>query len=346
MIRPANDHLVVVGVSFKTSELTSRSRFAFNADACRVAYTSAPVNLSFFILSTCNRTEIYGWTHEARELRNILQRQAGCSEDELNRVSFEATGQAAAKHLFRVATGLESQIVGDYDIISQIKSAFRCAKAAGRVNGLLEKAYNFALQTSKEVKNKTSFSDGTLSVPYAVVKKLATISGIQKVTVVGAGETGELVIQYLRAHLPLCQIRLVNRHEDRLHHLGARYDVLQFPITALTQSLTDSDALVVTTNAPGPLVFPEHVSQSSIRLIFDLSVPRNVATSIYLAPGLTVFDTDQISETIHGNMVTRLSEVPKVEKIVATSSDEFQHWLARREQFVNVPRSSQSDDIL
>ncbi len=346
MIRHANDQLAAVGVSFKTLELSSRSRFAFNADACRVAYASAPNDLSFFILSTCNRTELYGWTHDLQPLSDILRRQGLCNEEEFARMSFSATGKQAADRLFRVAAGLESQIVGDYDIISQIKTAFQCAKAAGRVNGLLEKTYNFALQTSKEVKNQTAFSDGTLSIPYAVVKKLASIPSIQAVTVVGAGDTGELVIRYLRSHLPNCQIRLVNRHEERLHQLGARYDVLQFPIAALAQSLVDSQAVVVTTNAPSPLLFPEHLSNSDARWVFDLSVPRNVAPSVYGAPGLHVLDTDKLSETIQENMTARLAEVPKVESIVASSLSQYQAWLDRRSHFSNVPRAPQSDETL
>ena len=202
-------NLVVAGVSFKTSELQSRSRFAFNAEACRYAYADAPSDLPFFILSTCNRTEVYAWTSFVEPVVEILRAQADCTSEELNKIVYINRGVEAVEHFFRVAAGLESQIVGDYEIISQIKTAFRGAKDHGKANGILEKMFNFALQASKEVKNSTSFSDGTMSVPYAVIKQMLGRNDIRTITVAGAGETGEIVVKYIRSYLPYCDIRLV-----------------------------------------------------------------------------------------------------------------------------------------
>src|ERR1044071_1397330 len=222
MIISSTENIVVAGVSFKTTELQSRSVFAFNGEACRDAYRSATNNLPFFILSTCNRTEIYAWTTDVDALIDVLRYQGQCTREQLDEILYVKKGSHAIDHFFRVAAGLESQIVGDYDIIAQIKTAFRGAKDARRTNGILEKMYNFALQASKEVKNETSFSDGTLSVPYAVVKQLMGRRDIGIITVAGAGETGELMIKYIRNYLPYCTIRLVNRDQEKLHALGSK----------------------------------------------------------------------------------------------------------------------------
>jgi glutamyl-tRNA reductase len=330
-------NLVVAGVSFKTSELRSRSRFAFNAEACRYAYSDSPSELSFFILSTCNRTEVYAWTDFVEPLLEILHAQAQCTSEELNKMVYVKRGSQAVEHFFRVAAGLESQIIGDYDIISQIKTAFRGAKEHRRANGMLEKLVNFALQASKEVKNSTSFSDGTMSVPYAVVKQMLGRDDVKTITVAGAGETGELVVKYIRSYLPYCNIRLVNRDEERLQSLASKYDVMQFPITALGQSLIDSDVLVVTTNAVAPIVDRAHLENTSVKFVFDLSVPRNVSPAVYKMNTINVFDVDRISESIQNNLNTRLSEIPKVERIVVDHSTAFDDWMRRRESFTVNP---------
>jgi glutamyl-tRNA reductase len=328
----ADQNLLVAGVSFKTTELLSRSRFAFNAEACRYAYIDSLQGLPFFILSTCNRTELYAWTDFVEPVMEILRVQAQCSAEELNKTIYVKKDIQAVDHFFRVAAGLESQIIGDYDIISQIKTAFKGAKEQRRTNGILEKLFNFALQASKEVKNSTSFSDGTMSVPYAVVKQLLGRDDIRTITVAGAGETGELVIKYLRSYLPYCDIRLVNRDEERLQSLASKFDVMQFPITALHQSLVGSDVLIVTTNASGPIVERSHIEGTGLKLIFDLSVPRNVSPNVYRM-NIPVLDTDRISEGIQTNINNRLSEIPKVEAIISGHAAAFADWMKRRESF-------------
>jgi glutamyl-tRNA reductase len=332
MINSSSENIVVAGVSFKTTELQSRSRFAFNAEACCDAYHDTSSKLPFFILSTCNRTEIYAWSDDTRLVKEILRVQAQCSEAELDQLTYIKTGHAAVEHFFRVAAGLESQIVGDYEIISQIKTAFKGAKDSGRSNGILEKMYNFALQASKEVKNKTSFSDGTLSVPYAVVKQLLGRVDVKTITVVGAGETGELMVKYIRTYLPHCNVRLVNRDEEKLHSLGSRYDIMQFPITALGQSIVDSHVLIVTTNASAPIVDRQHIGES-VKVIFDLSVPRNVSSRVYRMNNISIFDVDTISESIQNTKSNRLAEIPQVEAIISNHSAAFDDWMRRREAF-------------
>ncbi|HET9132048.1 MAG TPA: hypothetical protein VFO86_13920, partial [Terriglobia bacterium] len=171
-----------------------------------------------------------------------------------------------------------------------------------------------------------------LSVPYAVVKQLMGRCDIQTITVAGAGETGELMIKYIRNYLPYCSVRLVNRDQQKLHSLGSRYDMLQFPLSALAQSVAGSDALIVTTNAEMPIVDREHLGES-LKIVFDLSVPRNVAPRVYRMNNIPVLDVDAISESIRDTKNTRLSQVPKVEEILARHAAEFDDWMKRREAF-------------
>ena len=323
-----NPKFFVAGLSYKRSDLNHRSRFAFNHDECAGAYKNNDGH--FFILSTCNRSEVYSFAANENDITNILLEKANYTPEELQSLIYVKEGDEAVSHFFRVAAGLDSQIPGDYEIISQIKAAFMLAKEHSKVNGFMEKIFNYALQASKEIKNTTSFSDGTISVAYSVALQLAKAE-VKKVTVLGAGETGELVIKYLQKLRPGLQINLVNRDKTRLYLVAGEYDVLPFPIAMLSEAIFDSDALVVTTNATTPLVDMEHVEGSQLKLVFDLSVPRNIHSSVYEV--LDVMDVDGVSKQINVTIENRLKEIPKVESIIFEHIEEFKQWTLRRDMF-------------
>jgi len=323
-----NPKFFVAGLSYKRSDLNHRSRFAFNHDECVGAYKSQGGH--FFILSTCNRTEIYGFATNEGGIKNILLKKANCTLPELESLIYVKEDDEAVSHFFRVAAAIDSQIPGDYEIISQIKSAFVLAKEHSKVNGFMEKIFNFALQASKEIKNATSFSDGTISVAYSVALQLAKAE-IRKVTVLGAGETGELVIKYLQKLVPGLQVNLVNRDKARFHLVASEYNVLPFPIAMLSEAIFDSEALVVTTNATTPLVDMEHIEGTSLKLMFDLSVPRKIHSSIYEV--MDVMDVDSVSKQINVTIENRLKEVPKVESIIFEHMEEFKQWTLRRAKY-------------
>jgi glutamyl-tRNA reductase len=322
----------VAGLSYKRSDLNHRSKFAFNHEECERAYKASTGN--FFILSTCNRTEVYGFAANETEIRNILSVKANCTVEELQSLIYTKEGDEAVAHFFRVAAGLDSQIPGDYEIIAQVKSAFLLAKEQSKTNGFMEKIFNYALQASKEIKNTTSFSDGTISVAYSVASQLAKAE-VKRITVLGAGETGELVIKYLQKLCPVLQINLVNRDKTRLYLVAGQYEVFPFPIAMLSEAIFDSDALVVTTNAATPLVEMDHVEGSSLKMVFDLSVPRNIHPSIYEI--MNVMDVDNVSKQINATIENRLREVPKVESIIANHIEEFKNWSHRRQLYSTYP---------
>ncbi|HEX8059697.1 MAG TPA: hypothetical protein VF473_02125, partial [Cyclobacteriaceae bacterium] len=127
----------VAGLSYKRSDVNHRSKFAFNHDECVRTYSTNAGH--FFILSTCNRTEVYGFTTNETEIRNILSQKAACTAEELESLIYTKQDDVAVAHFFRVAAGLDSQIPGDYEIIAQVKSAFNLAKEQAKTNGFMEK---------------------------------------------------------------------------------------------------------------------------------------------------------------------------------------------------------------
>lgn len=318
----------IAGLSYKKTDLTYRSRFAFNHDECVQTYKSN--DGLFFILSTCNRTELYGFGSNEEYLKEILCKKGECTGD----IIYTRSDEEAVAHFFKVAAGLDSQIPGDYEIIAQIKNAFLLAKQHSKTNGFMEKIFNYALQASKEIKNTTSFSNGTISVAWSVASQLVK-GGSKKVTVLGAGDTGELMIRYLQKLNSDLQINVVNRDTSKLHLVAAKYDVLPFPISLLDEAVSGSDALVVTTNANTPLVGLEHVQDCSLKMIFDLSVPRNVDAAVYDA--MNVMDVDNVSKQINATIENRLQEIPHVEMIIAKHIEEFKNWTHRRQLYSIYP---------
>lgn len=334
MIYGAN-RFFVVGLSFKKTDLTQRNRFAFNSQQCADIYkhTDSDCLKEFFILSTCNRTEIYGFAPCEYLLTGLLQQHAQCSTEEMQGDLYMKEGAKAAEHFFEVAAGLDSQIPGDYEIISQIKSSFQLAKHHNRTNGYLEKLFNFSLQASKEVKNTTSFSDGTLSVSFAVVQQLMEQRELKEVAVLGAGETGELTIKYIRKFLPEVKINLINRDLEKLQLIAEKFKTSAFSLTNLREAIEKSDALIVTTNAEQPVVYNDHLENSSLKFIYDLSVPQNVAKEVYDAGEITIFDVDTISEKINYTVESRLAEIPKVQSIITRYTQLFTEWAFRHHYF-------------
>lgn len=327
------ERFFVVGLSFKKTDLTHRNAFAFNTQQCTEIYQQSDSDClkEFFILSTCNRTEIYGFAPCEYLLTGLLQQHAGCSREAL-KDAYIKEGSAAAQHFFEVASGLDSQIIGDYEIISQIKSSFQLAKQYNRTNGYLEKLFNFSLQASKEVKNTTSFSDGTLSVSFAVVQQLIMRPDVKTVTVLGAGDTGELTIKYIRKFLPALTINLVNRDVHKLEAVSSRYETSAFSLSDLAKALEHSDALIVTTNAEQPVVYLNDLKNSTVSVIYDVSVPQNVAREVYESD-IMVLDIDTISERINTTVDTRLAEVPKVQSIIRKYTLQFNEWSFRNQYF-------------
>jgi glutamyl-tRNA reductase len=318
----------VVGLSYKKTDLTYRSRFTFNHDECVETYTSNEG--LFFILSTCNRTEFYGFGTNEEALKDILCKKGDCTQD----VIYIKSDEEAIAHFFKVAAGLDSQIPGDYEIIAQIKNSFVLAKQHSKTNGFMEKVFNYALQASKEIKNTTSFSDGTISVAFIVASQLAKMD-IKRVTILGAGDTGELMIRYLQKLNSKLQINLVNRDTTKLHLVASKYRVIPFQISMLKEAIADSDALVVTTNASTPLVEATHVRDKNLKVIYDLSVPRNVDAALYVT--MNVLDVDAVSKHVNETIANRLQEVPRVESIITAHIDEFKDWSHRRQLYTIHP---------
>jgi len=331
----------LVGVNFQKTDTQNRSKFSITATQGTKAYEqSSPCLEHYLILSTCNRTEIYGFAPCEYVLLSFLQSLSGATHEEVSANTYVKTDEEAVNHLLSVASGLDSQIPGDYEIIGQIRKAFQAAKDAGRSNGFIERVVSQANQVSKAIKNSTAFSDGTVSVSYAVaqqVKKIVEKHQLRRICIVGLGDMGHNALKYLLQHVPEAEITLVNRDEKKLADLSGQYHLAAFPFAQLDGAVKQADILVMATAVPEPILLREHVAGTSIRFIFDLSMPRNVAAEVYQMETVKVWDVDQISSAVTDTLDKRLAEIPKVKAIVATKAREFFEWQERRQARTTIP---------
>jgi glutamyl-tRNA reductase len=346
MIHPQK--FFVAGVSFKKTDVALRSKFAFAPDQCSSMYSLIESDYfqHFFILSTCNRTEIYGFAPCQYVLLSLLQQHAKTSTHEVSKYVYIKEGNKAVRHFLSVASGLDSQIPGDYEIISQIKTAFQLAKEHRRTNGYLEKLFNFALQASKEVKVSTTFSNGTVSVIYAAVQKISRQNNVHKVVILGTGTTGQHAFAYLKKIMPNVKITLVGRDTEKLKRIASMFDIHGASWENLRDELNDADAMIVATNANRPLVNKEDLSGSRMKLIFDLSVPQNVAQDVCTIDQVKCYNVDSISMLTDATIQERLAEIPKVKAIVTNYEWRFSQWSARHHYFSVASQASVEGKLL
>jgi len=330
-----------VGVNFQKTNTQHRSKFSITTAQSNEAYGQSSACLEhYLILSTCNRTEIYGFAPCEYVLLSFLKKLSGASHSEISESIYIKEGDEAVNHLLMVASGLDSQIPGDYEIIGQIRTAFQQSKNFGRSNGFIEKVVNQAILVSKTIKNSTAFSDGTVSVSYAVVqqvKKAMMSEQIRKICVVGLGEIGHNTLKYLLQHTPDAEITLVNRDEKKLSEIASTHQLKSYPFASLAQAISENEIIIMATGVAQPVLHLDHVKNTSVKYIFDLSMPRNVDAEVYQHSSVKVFDVDQVSATVNETLDKRLSEIPKVKMIVEAKAQEFFDWQERRKSRTTSP---------
>lgn len=331
--------LVVAGVNFHKTSLEIRNKFALTTEHIKSIYSDLPREYvrDFFILSTCNRTEIYSTTQQPQLLLNMVAEHNHIDPKDIEQYAFIKEGDEAVKHLYRVASGLDSQILGDYEIIGQLKNAFILAKEYTRTNGYMEKLVNGALQASRQVKIRTSLSDGTTSVAYAAIQLLKEKAGSTNynVCLLGLGKIGTLTLKNLRNYLPQHNVTVVNRNETKAQNAATEYSVDYAPYNNQQEVLANADVLIVATGADHAVITRQDIEESNVKLVFDLSVPSNVSADVKEINGVQFYNIDELSEIVNNTIDQRRFELPLAEQIIDEHYEEFRQWEERRSIYKN-----------
>jgi glutamyl-tRNA reductase len=287
----------------------------------------------FFVLSTCNRTEIYGLAHQVSNLTHLLCSETAGTEETFNKLAYIKKGHAAVEHLFSVAAGLDSQILGDYEIVGQIKQAARVAKEHGFIGTFLERLINCVLQSSKAVKSQTQLSGGTVSVSFAAIQFLKTqVADVEdkNILVLGTGKIGRNTCKNLVDYLGTRNITLINRTEERAEELARELCLQTAPYETLQQQVNQADIIIVATNAAEPVITKASIQQGSKKVLIDLSIPNNIEPSVKELPGITLVNVDDLSTINDETLQKRQAEVPKAQAIICGHIAEFTAWHGMR----------------
>jgi glutamyl-tRNA reductase len=335
--------LLLLGMSHRTAALDAREALTFTPEEtvrALVGLTRLGDVKEAALLSTCNRTEFYIVTETPdRADQNVRDLVAGISGRDLlapgpHRYRLEAS--AAIRHLLRVACGLDSMVLGDVQILGQVKEAHARAKEADSAGPRLDRLFEHALRAGKRARTETTIGAGVVSVGSAAADllrdQLGSLAG-RHVVVVGAGETGRLAARYLVKH-HLGSLTLVNRSSSAAGALASDlgHDVRALPLDALEQALAGADAAVCATGAPTALVTVEMVRAAMATrperplAIVDIAVPRNVEPDVATVPGVAVHAIDAIQQVVDTSLARRTAEVPRVEQVVDQEAVRYEAW--------------------
>ncbi len=329
----------VAGINYKKTDIITRGQFAILPEKIPGIYKDAKnAGLDeLFILSTCNRTEIYGFSPNAEKLIELLCSNSSGDMETFEKVGYVFQGIDAIKHLFKVGAGLDSQILGDYEIVGQIKQALKCSKENACTHAFLDRLGNYVLQSSKAVKNKTALSEGTVSVSFSTIKYLQkNISAISEknILLIGTGKLGECTSKNLVDYLHTQKITLINRTEKKAGALAQSLGVQFSTMEKLDEEIVDADIIIVATASEKPVITAAQISDDKKRIFIDLSIPNNIDPSIKNFANVSLINVDELSAIKDETLQNRISEVPKALEILQTHFNDFMEWFSMRQ---NVP---------
>lgn len=344
--------IVLVGLSQHTAPVAVRERLATALESAGCGSDAAPV-LSpwwtqgfreFTCLSTCNRLEIYGVSSgvhgDARELVvTHLAELGGVEREEIEPHIYHKEDVEAVDHLLRVACGLDSQMLGETQILGQVSQAFASSRERGTSGPLLTYVFSRAAHAGKRARSETEISSGGTSISHAAVdllqKELGDLSG-RNVLVVGAGETAELTVMALHKHGGP-EVSCVNRTLSSAQELALRLGCHARPWGELAAILAETDAVITATGSPHPVIYADDVApileqrQGVPLVLVDIAVPRDVDLEVGELPGVVLHDIDKLEAALDHNLSRRFAAVPEVEDIVARETHRVMEWLHGRE---------------
>lgn len=325
----------IAGINYRKTDTLLRGAFAINQEQYSNILELAPSYTvsECFIISTCNRTEIYGFAESVHQLIALLCTQTAGTANTFAQISYTKKAVDAVEHLFYVGGGLDSQILGDYEIVGQIKQSAKIAKQYNRIDAFTERLVNCMLQSSKAIKNRTALSNGTVSVSFAAIQYIRKhVKAIKnkKILLLGTGKFGRNTCKNLVDYLGTKNITLINRTEEKATTLAGELGLESARLEDLQQHITSADIILVATNATEPTILKSHLKGLNHKLIIDLSIPHNVEQSAKELANITLVNVDELSKLKDETLAKREAEVPKAKAIIKEHTTEFLDWYQMR----------------
>ena len=328
-------YFFAIGINYKKTDASKRGIFSINHEQYDLLIQSAhQFGIDeFFVLSTCNRTEIYGLASNANTLIDLLCSQTAGQKETFIENAYIKKDIEAIKHVFSVAAGLDSQILGDYEIVGQLKTAIKFSKDRNHIGPFIERLINTVLQSSKSIKNQTELSSGTVSVSFAAIqfiKNNVTDIDTKKIALIGTGKIGTNTCKNLIDYLGAKHITLLNRTDETAESLATTMHVLHAPFSTLKNVVNEADIIIVSTNASEPIISKTDIFSGSQKIMIDLSIPNNIHPDTSTLDNVTLANVDDLSKINDDTLLKRQNEIPKALAIIDSHTSDFLDWLQAR----------------
>lgn len=328
-------YFYAVGLSYKKADANIRGRFSLDDTSKKnLLHQAKAVGIeSLIVTSTCNRTEMYGFAEHPYQLIKLLCDNTKGTIEELQHVAYIYKSQEAIAHMFRVGSGLDSQILGDFEIISQLRTSARTSKKLGLLNAFTERLLNAVIQASKRIKNETELSSGATSVSFASVQYiLKTIENVsdKNILLFGTGKIGRNTCENLVKHTKNKHITLINRTKTKAQEIAGKFNLLVKDYANLQQEINASDILIVATGALNPTVDKNAIQSKKPLLILDLSIPKNVNPDVTELSNVSLIHLDDLSQMTDDTLERRKAFIPIAENILEEVKLDFNNWLETR----------------
>jgi glutamyl-tRNA reductase len=336
--------ILLVGVNHKTATVEVRERLAFNDEACANGLrqlVDGEIVREGLIVSTCNRVEILGATSNdqlefsAGRISQFLDTSGGLPAGFLNAHLYRHTNEEAVRHLFRVASSLDSMVVGEPQVLGQVRHAYSIGVEAGTVGRVLNRLVHHTFKVAKRVRNETGIAANAVSISYMAVelgkKIFDSIKGCS-VLLIGAGEMAELSARHL-VNAGAARVTIANRTEETARKIANEFGAATIRLEQLDQVLHEADVIICSTGAPDYVVTEARTRKALARrrnrptCFIDISVPRNIEPTVSNIPNCFLFNIDDLESVITSNIREREREAERAELIVQSEVMQFQQKL-------------------
>ena len=332
MQQQKSTYFYAIGLSYKKADAEVRGHFSLSDTAKHNVLEQAKQNgiESILLISTCNRTELYGFAEHPFQLIQLLCNNTKGTVEEFQKVAYVHKNKEAINHMFRVGSGLDSQILGDFEIISQLKFGARASKKEGLLNSFTERLVNIVIQASKRIKTETELSSGATSVSFASVQYIMNnvdqISD-KNILLFGTGKIGRNTCENLVKHTKNSHITLINRTKDKAVEVAGKFNLIVKDYGDLQSEINASDIVIVATGAENPTVYKSLISTKKPLLFLDLSIPKNVNEDIREHANITLVHLDDLAKITDDTLEKRKAFIPAAESIILEFMAEFNAWL-------------------
>jgi glutamyl-tRNA reductase len=357
--------IALIGISHRTANIELRERLAFRVEqACEAAdqLRARGILKEVLVLSTCNRTEIYGITRDRTAdnlcaMEMFLGSYHQIAPADFRTSLYRHSDREVVRHVYRVSAGLDSMLLGESEILGQVREAYRVAMDHGSTGRVLNRLFQSALEVGKRIRCETEIATKPMSVAFAGVKQAeALLRGLenQRVMIVGAGATSEQVVKHL-CDRGVPQFRILNRTLENAKALVTRYGGEVIPWEQLSTGLDWPDLIVSSVSTPEPIITRQMVESAMMArgnrplMIMDLGVPRNIAVDVKGLAHVHLTDIDGLSEVVEHNKKAREEEIPRALALIEEQIDGFMRWQAGvaacsvSAQLRNVPEQNREE---